>query len=146
MKTIRNILGGLFVTLLALGGGNFAKAQDTKETTKTTPVKAGKKFTPEELVVVLENLGFTPKVVEDKEGKAISIDLEIAQSGWTFRPDITWGKDQSNFFLVGRPDGIAVHFVRPGSSSPSKLRKTGRPHFMLRGTSRLGATSYIVCS
>jgi hypothetical protein len=86
MKRIRNILGGLFVTLLAFGGGNFAKAQDTKGTTKTTPVKAGKKFTPEELVVVLENLGFNPKIVEDKKGNAISIDLEIAQSGWTFRP------------------------------------------------------------
>jgi hypothetical protein len=52
--------------------------------------------------------------------------LEIAQRGWTFRPDITWGKDQSNFFLVGRPDGIAsISFVRDVRLPANSERRVG---------------------
>jgi hypothetical protein len=100
MKTIRNILAGLFVAVLALSGGNAAKAQNTKETpVKTAPSKVGKKHTPEEFFEMLDNLGFNPKFVNDKDGRAYAIDIEIPSNGVTFGSRIVWDKEFKSFYM-----------------------------------------------
>lgn len=100
MKTIRNMLAGLIVAVFGLAGA--VRADDTKQTepVKTAPVKAGKKYTAEDLMEVFENIGFTVKPVHDKDCTLVQLNLEIEQSGWSFRPTVRWNKEQTYFLLT----------------------------------------------
>jgi hypothetical protein len=105
----KTLTAALLAAAFALAGVAPAQDQTGGTTAKAEPGKtesAAKRLTIDQVGQMLEDMGYEPKPVTDKEGKVIAYDVKYRSGTWDLYARVSFSSDGTNLWFTGNIGNI----------------------------------------